>query len=426
MRVVLVGVNHQTAPVDIREKLNLAVAVLDRRLIEVIGPDHLSETAVLSTCNRLEIYFVPAGSAHGTEESIVGWLAEAAGLALSDLSPLAYRKSGREAVGHLLRVACGLDSQILGETQVLGQVSECFVTARTEATVGPLLTFVLSRALHAGKRARTETGIAHGGTSVSHAAASLVARELGTLSGKRVVIIGVGETAGMALEALRKRGDPQVACVSRSITQAQSFAAAAGCEALPWSALGQALATADAVISATSAPHPILYLEDVVPVLEQRSGRPLVMVDVAVPRDIDSSIGELASVALYDIDLLEASLDEGRAHREAAIPTVEEIVSEETGVIMDWIRGRQVAPLIRELRRRARAIADAEARRTLSKLGDLDAEQQEVVFRSARRMANKLLHEPTVRLKELAQKGDEEIPLEVFKEMFGLDSEVKP
>jgi glutamyl-tRNA reductase len=424
-QLVLIGVNHRTAAVDVREKLNLAAAGFDGPLVGSVGPEHVSEIAALSTCNRLEIYYVGAGPAEGAEDAIVHWFVQASGLSPGEIRPSVYISRGREAVQHLLRVACGLDSQILGEAQILGQVGQCFVNGRAGSTVGPVLTYVLSRALHAGKRARAETGIAHGGTSISHAAASLLAREIGGISGKQVLVIGAGATAETALQALRKQGDPRVVCVGRSMTRAESLAATIGCEALPWSALGQALATADAVISATSAPHPILYAEDIVPLLELRGGKPLVLVDIAVPRDIDPGVEELPSVVLYDIDRLEATLDEGRAVREAAIPTVEQIVSEETEATMAWLRGRKVAPLIREFRQRARAVADAEARRAAARSGDLSPQQQEIVFQMARRIANKMLHEPTVRLRARAQRDDDERYLQAFREMFGLDSEAE-
>lgn len=425
IELVLIGINHRTAAVDVREKLNLAATGSDGSLAASVGSEHVSEMAAVSTCNRLEIYYVGAGSAAGAEEAIVHWFVQASGLSTDEIRPSIYIKSGRQAVQHLLRVACGLDSQILGETQILGQVGQCFVNGRAGSTVGPVLTYVFSRALHAGKRARAETGIAYGGTSISHAAASLLAREIGGLSSKQVLVIGAGEAAQKALQALRRQGSPRVVCVGRSMTRAVSLATATGCDALPWSALGQALATADAVISATSAPHPILYMEDIVPLLELRGGKPLVLVDIAVPRDIDSAVGELPSVVLYDIDTLEATLDEGRAVREAAVPTVEQIVSEETDGIMAWLRGRKVVPLIHEFRQRARAVADAEARRAVARSGDFSPQQQEIIFQMARRIANKMLHEPTVRLKAQAQRDDDERHLQAFREIFGLDSEAE-
>jgi glutamyl-tRNA reductase len=411
--------------VEMRERLERAAAGLQRSLSHDLGRDGLSEIVVVSTCNRLEVYAIASGLRAGVEEAVVGRLSEAASLPLSGLEPLLYRKAGREAVVHLLRVACGLDSQMLGETQILGQVSECLGSARAEGTLGPVLTYLFSRAVHAGRRARTETAISQGGMSIGHAAASLLAEELGGLSGRRVVIVGAGETAEMAVQALRNRGQPQVTCVGRSLGRAEALAAAAGCVALPWSALGEALADADAVITATSAPHPILYAEDVIPALAQRRARPLLLLDIAVPRDIDPAVGRLPLVTLYDIDCLEASLDEGRARREAAIPRVEDIIAAEADIAMEWIGGRKVAPLVRELRRRARSIADAEACRAVSRSGELSPEQQEVVRQMARRIANKLLHEPTLRVKARANEADDQGRLEAFADLFGLENETE-
>lgn len=420
MRVVLVGVNHRTAPVELRERLNLAATGQVGSLGDLMRPDRISELAVVSTCNRLEIYSIPAGPPAKVEQSILSWLGDGSGIPDGELNQALYRKRDREAVRHLLQVACGLDSQMLGETQVLGQLSQCFVTARTEETIGPLLTFILSRALHAGKRARAETSVAYGKTSISHAAAALVEQELNGLSGRQVVIIGAGETAAMAVQALRGRGDPHVLCVNRSMALTRPAASSGDCEVLPWSALARVLAGADAAISATSAPHAVLYAEDLRPVLEERGGRDLVLVDIAVPRDIDPNVGRLPGVVLHDIDRLEASLDEGRARREAAVPQVEEIVAEETEAILEWLRGREVAPLIHQLRRRARVVAEAEARRTLRKLEGLDEREERLVVQMARRIANKMIHEPTVRLKAQATNGEQEAGLEMLAEIFGL------
>ncbi len=422
--VVLVGVSHRTVPVEVRERLARALAHDRQSLIEAVVPEHASEVVLISTCNRLEICCVPTGSASELEGSLISWLASAAGLSFDELNSAVYRKKDREAVLHLFRVICGLDSQVLGETQILGQISQLFIAARSEGTIGPLLTLLLSRAVHTGKRARAETRISHGKTSISRAAATLVEAELRGLEGKIVILIGVGETALLVLDALRAGGGPRVVCVNRSLARAQAVAEA-GCEVLPWSALGGALVTADAVVTATSSPHPVLRVEDMLPLLDERAGRPLLLVDIAVPRDIDSLVGELPSVALYDIDDLEVSLDEGRSLRAAAVPRVEEIVREETDAVMEWLCGRRVAPLVREFRERARSIADEEAYRALGKLDGLDARERDVVLRLARQVANKILHEPTVHLKSLARESDGMRYLETFMEMFGLGLETR-
>jgi glutamyl-tRNA reductase len=423
MPIILAGMSHRTAPVEVRERLACQVTGANPWLGEALGPNRVAEIAVVSTCNRLEVYAVPVDPRDEVGEPIMALLAAKAGLAEDELDQVFYRKRDREAISHLVRVACGLDSQVLGEAQILGQISQSFVAARNEGTVGPLLTFLLSRALHAGKRARTETFIGQGKTSISHAAAALVEADLGGLADKRVIIIGAGDTGRMAVEALRMRGVLQVACVNRSMVGAGTMTGLPDCELLPWSALTEALAGADAVISATSAPHPILYSDDVAAALERRESKPLVLVDIAVPRDIDPLVGELPSVVLYDIDHLEASLDEARACREAAVPRVEQIVVEETEAIVEWLLVREVAPLIHRFRQRARLTADEEARRVIRKLDGLDLRQQELILQMARQVANKILHQPIVRLKAQASQSEREKSLEAFVEMFGLDAE---
>jgi len=421
--VVLTGISHLTAPVGVREKLHAGLAARSSLRADLIRRGCLRELVLVSTCNRLEVYAVPARSASQAEEDILEWLADAASLSIDEVSRWTYRKRDIEAIQHLLRVACGLDSQMLGETQILGQVSQAIVDARSEATVGPLLTGTLTRAVHAGKRARTETAIACGVTSIMHAAAALVERELDGLSSKRVMVVGAGQTAELVIQALHKRGEPDITCIGRSVSRASAIALPNGCAVLPWSALAEALVTADAVITATSAPHPILFAEDLASVLGRRGDRRLVLVDIAVPRDVDPRVGELSSVVLYDIDQLEQSLDEGRACREAAAPRVEEIVSEETLAILEWLRGRQVAPVIQKLRGRARAIAGAEAREAVRRLDGMTEKEHEVILRMARRIVGKILHEPTVGLKVHAGSGKGERYVQAVVELFGLDAE---
>ena len=421
--VVLFGISHRTASVDARERIGRAVVAGRKSLVDTLVPELASEVVLISTCNRAEICCVPTGDVSRLENGIISWLAAAACISTHELDTIVYRKEDREAVAHLLRVACGLDSQMLGETQVLGQISQAFTVARFEGTIGPLLTYVFSRAIYTGKRARTETGISHGKTSISRAATTLAATQLGGLTGKTVILIGAGETVRLVLEALREQGTAQVICVNRSAAHAQAVSNEPDVEVLPWSALGGALAMADAVVSATSAPHPILRADDVRPVLEKRGRRPLLLIDIAVPRDIDESVREFSGVTLFDIDHLEASLDDGRGVREAAVPGVEAIVHEETEALMEWLQGRRVAPLIREFRERAMAIAAHEARRTLGKLDSLGVREQDAILQLAQQVANKILHEPTVHLKSLARESDGTRYLETFMEMFGLGLE---
>lgn len=425
MSLFVVGVNHQTAPVEVRGRLSAGFTTCGQAPNRGFRSESLSEVVAVSTCNRLEVYAVPRATQEQAEEMVLDRLAGFSGLSAAELHEFAYVRGQAEAVRHLLRVSCGLDSQILGEAQILGQISESFVSARTGGTIGPILTLVLSRALHAGRRARSETLIGSGRTSISQAAAHLVEKELGGLPGKRIAIVGAGESAELAMRALATCGAPDVSCISRSVDAARAVPGLEACKMLPWSSLREALLAADAVITATSAPHPVLYTEDLAPILAERGERGLVIVDIAVPRDVDPRVRDLPQVTLHDIDELEAGLDEGRALREQAVPSVEAIVLEESAQIEEWLKAREIAPTIRLLQKQARFIADAEAQRTVAKLNGIDLRQQELVFRMARRIAKKILHEPTVRLKSRADEDLEDYA-EALAELFGLRAETKP
>ncbi len=379
------------------------------------------ESALLSTCNRLEVYVVPNGTNGNTRGLIVTRLAESGGLAREELEPYLYCREDAEAVGHLLRVACGLDSQVLGETQILGQVSQAFASARANGTSGPLLTYLFSRAAHAGKRARSKTEISTGNTSISHAAVDLLEKELGDLSSRNIVVVGAGETAELTVQALHKHGSPQMCCINRTLASAQALAARWGCQARPWGEVAAALTDADAVITATGSPHPVIYAEDVVPILERRQGARLVFIDVAVPRDVDLEVASLPGVVLHDIDQLEATLDRNLGRRVAAVPEVEEIIARETEVVMEWLHGREATDLLAELREHARSVADAELGTALRKLDGLDSTAEDVITRMANRIVTKLLHQPTKQLKARAPHEDFEVYCDAVVDLFGLD-----
>jgi glutamyl-tRNA reductase len=431
--IVMVGLSQWTAPVALRERLSKALEA-SACASGPASPSSLllgagfRESAVLSTCNRLEIYGVPDGAGADPRGTIVRRLTESAGVTAEELEPHLYYKVGVDAVEHLLRVACGLDSQVLGETQILGQVSQAFASARSGGTSGPLLTYLFTRASHAGKRARSETEISRGITSISHAAVVLLEKELGELAGKSILVAGAGETAELAVQALRKHGATQICCVNRTLSSAQDLALRYSCEARPWIELVAALADADAVLTATGSPHPVIYVDDVSPALTQRKGAPLVLVDIAVPRDVDLDVGKLPGVVLHDIDRLEATLDQNLSRRYDAVPGVEEIVARETRRVMEWLHGREAADLVVELREHAKTVAGTELGSALRKLDGLDDDEREVISRMANRIVSKLLHQPTRQLKSRAVDDDFDTYCEAVVDLFGLrcDRPAKP
>lgn len=442
MSILLVGLNHHTAPVDLRERLALSGCGLTMALEELpihrhafngdpaLGvkdlPPALREGVILSTCNRLEIYATAKEIGAG-KAAIENFLSRLQGIPLSEIKPYLYFMHDQSAVNHLMRVAAGLDSMILGEPQILGQVGEAFLSARVSQTTGPVLSHLFEQAIHAGKRARTETEISQHTTSVSHAAALLAEQQLGALCGVKVALLGAGEMAEVAVQALLDRGAEQFVCLNRTLNSAEALAERFGGRALPWHELTSALVWADVVISATGAPHTIIHLDDVQEALPERDGRPLVFIDIALPRDIEEAVGEQPTVSRFDIDALQHVLDENIAQREAAVPSVEAIIAEEASAFASWISSRQVAPVIADLRQWATDIAQAEVERAIKKLDEPGPREVEIVEMLAHRLVNKLLHQPTMSLREQAEQGNGYGYAHVVRELFDLtESDYEP
>lgn len=438
MDIVLVGLNHRTAPVELREQMTLAdcglrMALEDLsagrhhpRLGEKIGPDgRITETVILSTCNRLEVYAV-VSSAGG--EPAAGWaaverfLAGLQGVPVNTLRPHLYHLAGHEAVVHLMRVAAGLDSMILGEPQILGQVSGAQSEAHLAGTIGPVLSHLFDQAAHAGKRARTETEIGRHTTSISHAAAQLVKDRLGELERVNVLVVGAGEMAEVAAHALQDHGARHLNFINRTYARAEDLAHRFGGRALNWYHLPAALVMADVVVTATGAPHIVVHENDVRLVLSERAGRPLLFVDIAVPRDVEAAVDQLPGVRRYDIDHFQSAVDANLVQRQAAVPGVEEIIDQEVARFETWLQGRQVLPVLVELRRKSRQIAEAELERHLQQADDLTPEYQDKVARMVYRIVNKILHEPTVRLKASAAEGNGVAYAHAISDLFALES----
>ena len=440
MHILLVGLNHRTAPVQIREQLSFNDCNLRMALEELNGsqgpapprltlsspalPSAIQESVILSTCNRLEIYAVAPAIQEGWE-AVERFLSQVQGIPGESLAPHLYRLADDQAVEHLMRVACGLDSQILGEAQILGQVNQAFQTAQHAGNTGPILSHLFAYAIHAGKRARHETALGRTVTSVSHAAVRLAQSIAGDLAHKRVLLVGAGAIMETTVKALQHHQVQEVACINRTHARAQALARLAGGRAFNWYHLPQALAWADVVISGTGAPHTVIHRPVVESILPQRQGRPLVFVDIAVPRDVAEEVGELPRVQRQDIDDLQASLDENLAQRQAAIPAVEAIIQEETAHFQEWQRGRQVVPVVVALRQQVQAIAQQELEHALAQLPNLDPREEQVVTKLVHRLVNKILHQPTVRLKARAAQGDGPEYAQALSHLFAL-TETEP
>ncbi|MBX3053170.1 MAG: glutamyl-tRNA reductase [Caldilineaceae bacterium] len=411
--IVCLGVNHRTAPVEMREQL---ACTLDQLLPN--GPTS-GEVALLSTCNRLEIYTCSSSDPETVQQAISEILTGATGVDAAAFAPHLYRSAGWDAVGHLLRVSTGLDSLVLGEPQILGQVTDAFVQATEAGVLGHCLTQLFRAAIRAGKRARSETAISANPASISSVALALAQQHAGDLRQQRVLVIGAGEMGQLTLKALQHRGAGRVEVVNRTFAKAENAAANFGAYAFPLERLAERLALVNVVIAATGAPRPLLTEKLVAHALAQRPDRPLLLVDLAVPRDVDPTVADLPGARLFDVDDLRGSLDEALAAREAEVPRVEEIIAEEVVALQDNYRKMSVHPLIVDLRRKAENIRQREMERTLRNLGDIDDATLRHIQKLSQVLVNQLLHEPTLYLKEKAVNGEAE-DVEMAREMFGL------
>jgi glutamyl-tRNA reductase len=403
MRLVLVGLSHHSAPVEIREKVALdggAAAALARRLAASDG-----EAVCLSTCNRTEVYLADDSQAAAAS------LAQIAGRELDDVL---YTLRGEAAALHLFRVAAGLDSLVPGEGEILGQVRAAYEAG----TTGALLDRVFRQALHVGKRVRTETSIGESPASVSSAAAALAQQVFGELDGRHVLLIGAGKIGELAAQALSSRGAEIALVANRTLDRAEEVARRFGGEPLGLDRIADELVRADVVVSSTSAPGFVITREEVERALPPRRGRPLFLIDIAVPRDLDPAINDLDGCYLYDIDDLEAVVAETLAGRRREAGRAEALVAEEIAEFRAWQASLDVVPAIQSLRAHAEEIRAAE----LAKLeGRLSEDERRTVESVTAQLVNKLLHLPTVRLKQSAAAADGGATVDVVRYLFGLE-----
>ncbi|HEY1318513.1 MAG TPA: glutamyl-tRNA reductase [Gaiella sp.] len=415
MRLALAGVSHHRAPLDVRERVAVDLAVagdLARELTASGGPAH--EAVVLSTCNRTELYVAGEDDAIGAHADRA--LLDLAGSGAPALAPAAYRLADESAALHLFRVAAGLDSMVPGEGEILGQVREAFEVG----SPGPLLGRTFHMALRAGRRARVETAIGESPASIPAAAAALAEQVFEGLTGRSVVLVGAGRASELTARNLRSRGATISVVANRTPEHAERLAGSLGARPAAIEKLGEALGDADIVVASTSAPGFVLTAETVGPVLRARRGRPVLIVDLAVPRDVDPSLGTLDGCFLYDVDALESVVAATLEGRRSEAVHAERIVSEEAERFRAWRASLAVVPAIASLRAHAEEIRAAELARLEGRLQD---GEREVVDTLTAQIVNKLLHLPTVRLKEAAVTADGLLYAEAVRHLFGLDEE---
>ena len=402
MSVVVVGLNQRTVPLSVLESMAVPPARLGKALHDLAANEHLAEVVIVSTCQRTEVYAV-ARRYHPAVSEIRNFLADWSGRPPEDFSPHLYEYHDEAAARHLFKVAGGLDSAVLGEGEILGQLGEAWESARAESAAGPVLSMLFRHAAEVGKRVRSETAIARGTTSLSQAAVALARDELGSLSGRTTLVIGAGEMGeGMAQALAGSLGDGRLLVANRTETRAQELAARCGGRAIAWSDLTAGLDEADVVLASTGSPDFLLEASQVATVMAGRAGRPLLIIDIAVPRDVDPSVGAVGGVRLLDMDDLAEYAFRGMAGRRLEIPAAEVIVDAELQRYADLATERQVAPLIAALHERAEEVRRAELARYGRRIGELDPAQERAVEALTRAVVAKLLHDPTVMLKAAA------------------------
>ena len=415
MRLALAGVSHHRAPLEVRERVAVDLAAageLAHELAASDGPAH--EAVVLSTCNRTEVYV--AGEADGIGTHADRALLELAGSGAPALAPAAYRLADESAALHLFRVAAGLDSMVPGEGEILGQVRDAFEAG----SPGPLLGRTFRMALRAGRRARVETAIGESPASIPAAAAALAEQVFEGLAGRGVVLVGAGRTSELTARNLHSRGATISVVANRTPEHAARLAGSLGARPAAIEDLALVLVEADVVVSSTSAPGFVLTADSLAPVLRARRGRPILIVDLAVPRDVEPSLGTIDGCFLYDVDALEGVVAATLEGRRSGSVHAERIVSEEAERFRVWRASLAVVPAIASLRAHAEKIRTAELARLEGRLADGDRDLVETL---TAQMVNKLLHLPTVRLKEAAVTADGLLYADVVRHLFGLDEE---
>jgi glutamyl-tRNA reductase len=417
-QIFCIGVNHETAPLAIREALACTPPAANPSL----GSEcpHISEWALLSTCNRVEVYAASDTTLEiaAPHELLITHFGDIG----HDLEQHMYVLNGEQAANHLLRVASGLDSMVLGEAQILGQVKQSFTVALKQKSIGPILTALFRAALMAGKRVRSETAIGCNPASIPSVAISQAQSRLGSLHDSKILLIGAGAMAQTAVKALRARDYSHITIANRTLAHAQSLAAAWDGQAYGLDALPQVLVEADVVFAATHADRLLLAPEMLGEVMEQRGGRPMLLFDLAVPRDIDTRVDAIPGVSLIDLDRLRADLDESLTARRKEVPAAEAIIAEEAGRLDDELAEIAIRPVLVELRQRAEAIRRREVARTLRHLGDVDDETLQHINHLSQALVNQLLHEPTKRLRAEATGERPEEMADAVSELFNLNS----
>lgn len=426
MPFAVVGLNHRTAPIEIRERFAFASTEVTDALAHVLEGKGVAEAALISTCNRTEFYL------HLTDPDeailrVIKTLAAQAGELPKPAERYLYIKHGPEAVEHLFRVSSGLDSMVLGEVQVQGQVRDAYEAARgltgTRQAVRAVFNRLFQSALSVGGRVRNETRLSEGAASIASAAVELARKIFGSLGGRRGMVLGAGDMGELTLQCLVDEGVASVMVASRNMVRAQRVAEKYGGESVPFADFWNWLPETDILITSTAAPHAMITLEEFRRRMPGKLKSPLFVVDIAIPRDVEPAIGDLPNVFLYSIDDLEHIVTANFERRKAELPKAETIIDEEVGKFWRWYSGLRAVPFIRHLREQAETVRQTELDRALSQLNHLSEADRRRVERLSRDLLKKLLHQPTSRMRAAAEDGREHDILETARFLFGIEED---
>ena len=421
MHIIVVGLSHKTAPIEVREKLAVPESRLGDALHRLCAYQGVKEGVLLSTCNRVEVYAV-VNEVEAGYGRVQEFLADTH-LALSseELTPHLYWNTGDRAIGHLFRVACSLDSMVVGEPQILGQLKDAFEAALTHKATGVVLNKLVQKAISVAKRVRTETKIAEAAVSVSYAAVELAKKIFSNLGEKTVLLVGTGEMAKLAAQHLINNGVRRVMITTRDLHSAVALAKRFNGVSIPYEQFRTEMAEADIVLCSTGASHFLIRTEDVQRALRERMNRPIFLIDISVPRNIDPAVKEIDNAYLFDIDDLEMRVEQNREERRREAGKAERLVEEEVAIVRQWLTTLEVTPTIVALRKRAEEIRQAELDKTLSRLKNLPPDDRAAVEGLAAAIVNKLLHGPLVTLKSEANSGSGSMFIEAARRFFNLD-----
>ena len=419
--LVLLGSDFRSSPLDFRERISPPAGGVQDALRRLVAEAVVDEAVILSTCNRVEVVMAVSASPDDARAAVEHALWCDRGVTREDLDRYCYLWTGRDAVRHLFRLASGLESMIIGEPQILGQVKEAYRLAKEVGTISQALDPLLQRGLAAAKRIRSETGIARNPVSVAYAAVQLARNIFGDLSGRKALLLGAGKMAGLVAKHLAAQGVDGMVFASRSYTRAVQMATRVDGQAVHWNEGLSRLKDVDIVVTCTAAPHRVLTSDIVAPVVHRRRGVPLFLIDIAVPRDIDPAVNRLDNVYLFDIDGLQSVVDSSLEERRAAAARADGLIADEVAAFDRWQQSRMVGPIVTALRERLTGIARSEISRMRGQFGELDVRQERAVEELTRSLIGKILHRPIRHLKAAAERGEADHVNELFRELFDID-----